>query len=508
MHLLVRILNSYAMVQHFKPLMIASFISCISLVSCMRMDLDIYFNEDIYANAGNDNGYWSLEYGDKYDHFIDNPFIETSENNISTFSVDADGASYANMRRYIMQNHRLPAASSVRIEEFLNYFTFDYPDPDDGNNVAINHEVSICPWNEGHRLIRLGIKGMSIPEEQVPAANYVFLIDVSGSMNSADKIVLLKKGLITLTDNLRPDDRVSIITYSGQVNKLLESTPASDSGTIKKAIGMLVASGLTAGGEAMKMAYEEAIANYIEGGNNRIIMGTDGDFNVGVTAISDLVEMVESYADKGIYLTICGFGSGDLNDAMMEKVSNCGNGTYEYIDSEEEMTKVFVNERNKFYSVANDAKIQITFNKEHVKSYRLIGYENRVMNNDEFDDDRKDAGEIGAGQTITALYEIIPAEGYNAAGTSCGIFDFRYKKSLDAESILLSEEIKDNGDAMSANMSFAAGTASFGMILRKSPYKGTSTFSMSEELVKGGLSFDPCGYRQQFLEIIGKAKEL
>ncbi|MCM1177713.1 MAG: von Willebrand factor type A domain-containing protein [Clostridium sp.] len=483
---------------------LALFCACFS--SCDKAG--IYFYDGEYGGPPSYIQNQGNGFGGTYNDFTDNPFISTSENSISTFSVDADGASYANMRKFITVGNRLPYKSAVRIEEFLNYFTFDYEEPSGEDNVAINCEVSDCPWASGHKLIRLGIKGKSIPDDQVPPANYVFLIDVSGSMNSIDKIGLLKKGLMALADNLRPDDRVSIITYSGQVTKLLESTLASDSDTIKKAIGMLVASGSTAGGEAMKMAYEEAIANYIEGGNNRIIMGTDGDFNVGVTSTIDLVEMVESYAEKNIYLTICGFGSDNLNDAMMERVSNSGNGTYEYIDSEDELTKVFVNERQKFYSVANDAKIQVRFNTETVASYRLIGYENRVLTDDDFVNDRKDAGEIGAGQTITALYEIIPAEGYGNGKTSCGTFDFRYKKALDSGSIPLSIEIEDKGTGMSEEMSFAAGTAAFGMILRESPHKGSSTFSMAEELVQGGLSFDPYGYRRQFLEIIGKAEKL
>ena len=280
--------------------------------------------------------------GDQYETFGDNPFIETADNNVSTFSVDADGASYANMRRFILQDHLLPGRDAVRIEEFLNYFTFDYPEPEDGQHVAIDAEVSDCPWNDAHKLIRLGIKGKSLSADEMPRANYIFLIDVSGSMNSSDKIELLKKSLKTLTDYLNPEDRVSIITYSGKVTKLLESTLAKDAETIKKAISKLVASGSTNGGDAMKMAYEEALANYIEGGDNRIIMGTDGDFNVGVTGEA-LIEMVEDYAAKGIYLTVCGFGRGNLNDSFMETVSNRGNGTYEYIDSEEEVVKVFVN---------------------------------------------------------------------------------------------------------------------------------------------------------------------
>ncbi len=444
--------------------------------------------------------------GDKYNDYADNAFIKTSVQNVSTFSVDADGASYSNTRRYIKEGG-LPYGGAVRIEEFLNYFTFDYPDPTDDNTVAINAEVGPCPWAPEHRLMRLGIKGCSIEESKLPAANYVFLIDVSGSMNSNDKIGLLKSGLITLVDYLRPTDRISIITYSGKVNKLLESTLVEDAETIKKAISKLVASGSTAGGAALEMAYKEALENFIEGGNNRVIMGTDGDFNVGVTSTDALVEMVQDYASKGIYMTVCGFGRGNLNDSMMESISNHGNGTYEYIGSEEDMTKVFINERSEFVSVANDAKIQITFDAAKVDSYRLIGYENRVLNNEDFENDEKDAGEIGAGQTITALYELIPAE--NAEDGKIATFDFRYKKALGEASYPLTLDVTSSADAeASPELSFASGVAAYGMILRNSPYKGNATLDMAYELGRSGLSFDPFGYRADFLELISATKKL
>ncbi len=444
--------------------------------------------------------------GDNYQGFKDNPFIKTADENVSTFSVDADGASYSNVRRYIREGYR-PSRSAVRIEEFLNYFTFNYEDPADGNDVAINAETGPCPWTPEHRLMRLGIKGRSIEESQLPDANYVFLIDVSGSMNSNDKLGLLKKCMTTLVDYLRPTDRISIITYSGKVNKLLESTPVSEADQIKSVISKLVASGSTAGGAALEMAYEEAIDNYIEGGNNRIIMGTDGDFNVGVSDTETLVEMVQDYAGKGIYMTVCGFGHGNLNDSMMESISNHGNGTYEYIGSEDDMTKVFINERSEFISVANDAKIQITFDPAQVDSYRLIGYENRLLDNGDFENDEKDAGEIGAGQTITALYEIIPAEGA-AAGGKAATFDFRYKKALGEESVPLTLDVTVTDADASQEMSFAAGVAAYGMILRESPYKGAATLDMAHELAQSGLSYDPFGYRAGFLELITATKEV
>ena len=445
------------------------------------------------------------EAGDRFDEIKDNDFIKTSDQNVSTFSIDADGAAYGYMRK-LLSKGMLPVASSVRIEEYLNYFTFNYADPTGDHTVAINSEVGPCPWNEGYFLVRLGLKGKSMDLSQTPPANFVFMVDVSGSMDSADKLGLLKTCLATLVDNLRPDDRVSIITYASKVEKLIESTPASEANKIKEAIAKLNARGSTAGGAAMKMAYEEALANFIEGGNNRVIMGTDGDFNVGVTSTDALLEMVQDYADKGIYLTVCGFGSGNLNDSMMETISNKGNGTYQYIDSELEMVKVFVHENSKFYSVANDTKVQITFDAEKVGSYRLIGYENRVMANEDFENDDKDAGEIGAGQTITALYEIIPAEGFES-GQQVAVFDVRYKKALGQESILLTDEVM-SVSSDGTEISFAAGVAAYGMILRNSKYRGSADYDMAASLVEQGLAFDPHGYRAELLELISTAKFL
>ena len=443
--------------------------------------------------------------GDKFDGFADNPFVKTISQPVSTFSVDADGASYSIMRRYKTVGYRIDP-SSVRIEEFLNYFTFDYASPKGDERVAINAEVGECPWNAEHKLLRLGIKGKELTASEMPRANFVFLVDVSGSMDSNDKLELLKKGLTELLYQLNPDDRISLITYSGEVTKLLESTPVREADKIKKAIGKLNADGCTAGGEALKMAYEEALSNYDPKCNNRVIMGTDGDFNVGVTSTDALVEMVESYARKGIYMTCLGFGTGNLNDAMMEKISNAGNGTYHYIDCENEMMKVFVHERSQFVSVANDAKCQVTFNSDVVSEYRLIGYENRVMNQEDFDNDKKDAGEIGAGQTITALYELVlKGDSHNVSG-DFATFDFRYKKSLDSESIPLQLKLSSGQifqkNARSDEFYFAAGVAAYGMILRESPYKGDATIAQAKQLVKQGLSYDPHGYRAELLKLM------
>lgn len=477
-----------------------------TVISCAKYSMGDGLAYPEFGYAAEDPGAPDPEEGDRFGEITDNPFIKTSEQNVSTFSIDADGAAYGYMRKMISKG-TLPTPSSVRIEEYLNYFTFNYDDPTGDHTVAINSEVGPCPWNEEHMLMRLGLKGKSMDLNQTPAANFVFMVDVSGSMDSDDKLGLLKSCLTTLVDNLRPTDRVSIITYASKVEKLIGSTPASEARKIKNAISKLNARGSTNGGEAMKMAYEEALANYIEGGNNRVIMGTDGDFNVGVTSTDALLEMVENYADKGIYLTVCGFGSGNLNDSMMETISNKGNGTYQYIDSELEMVKVFVHENSKFYSVANDTKVQITFDPAKVDSYRLIGYENRVMSNEDFENDNKDAGEIGAGQTITALYEIIPA-GHSTEDQQIAVFDVRYKKALGTESILLTENVFEfiAPESDQKELSFAAGVAAFGMILRNSQYKGTADFDMAYELVGRGLENDPHGYRAELQELITTAK--
>ena len=472
--------------------------------------------EEAYTQSGNYQPYDSdLQMGgNKFGEFADNPFVDVALQPVSTFSVDADGASYAIVRRCLKSGYKVEPAS-VRIEEMLNYFTFDYAAPTDGHSVAINAEVGDCPWNGEHKLLRLGIKGKELKAGETPRANFVFLVDVSGSMDSSDKLVLLKSGLKEMVGKMSPDDRISLITYSGEVKKLLESTPVREAATIIKAIDQLQAGGYTNGGEALKMAYEEAMANYDAKANNRIILGTDGDFNFGVTGTEALTEMVEGYAKKGIYLTCLGFGYGNLNDEMMESISNHGNGTYHYIDSEDEMMKVFVHERERFVSVANDAKCQVTFNPDVVSQYRLIGYENRVMEQKDFDDDTKDAGEIGAGQTITALYEFVLSDGAKASGAgekTFATFDFRYKEALNGESLPLQKSLTV-GDIFtkqgrSDSFYFAAGVAASGMVMRHSQYKGDATISMARQLMEKHLGSDPHGYKKSFVELLDLAKDL
>jgi Ca-activated chloride channel family protein len=444
----------------------------------------------------------SAPYNEKYKDYEENPFIKVSEQPVSTFSVDADGGSYANMRRYLYLGQRPPEAS-VRIEEYINYFTFDYQEPVAGENVSLGSEVSTCPWNSDHYLIRVGMKGKTIPENELPNSNFVFLIDVSGSMNSPDKLGILKSGFMTMTDNLRDQDRIAIVTYAGSAGVLLQSTNGDKKDEVKAAIDKLTAGGSTAGAEGINTAYRIAEENLIPGGNNRVILGTDGDFNVGPSSTDELVALIEKKRETGIYLTVLGVGGGNLNDYMMEQIANKGNGNYEYIDNARQIQKVFIYERAKFYTVAKDSKIQITFSPETVDSYRLIGYENRSLNEEEFENDSTDAGEIGSSQTITALYEVILLEAQTIS--KYATFDFRYKKPGEDASRLLTHEIRiipEDIDKSSENMRFAAAVTGFGLMMKNSEFKGTVSKSMVLGLGEEAKSFDPFGYRQEFIDLV------
>lgn len=445
----------------------------------------------------------------QFEGIVENPFVKVADQPVSTFSVDADGASYAYLRRCLTSGYYFNP-QALRTEELLNYFTFNYSDPTGDETLGINAELGPCPWNGEHQLLRLGLKGKSLQDSEIPAANFILLVDTSGSMSGDDRIELLKTGLCEMVDCMKQEDRIAIITYSGSVSMALESTLCKDASKIKKVIRGLQASGSTAGGAAMKMAYDEATEHYITGGNNRIIMCTDGDFNVGTSSTDELVEMVESYLNKGIYLSIMGFGYGNYQDARMESLAGHGNGTYTYIDSEEEMMKVFVHERSHFYSVANDTKCQITFT-DAVDSYRLIGYEHRIMNNEDFENDSKDAGEIGAGQTVTALYELIPAEQFVPA-VQAATFDVRYKKALGGESRPLSIDVTvpPASAQNTTEFNFAAGITAFSLTLRESPYKGSASFDMAKSLVANGIgpAPDPLKLRNQLLNLIDKAASL
>jgi Ca-activated chloride channel family protein len=470
------------------------------IISCDKTD---YGDEKINANyemyIDNDLPY---NYDEKYKDYEENPFFNVAEHPVSTFSIDADGGSYSNMRRYLYFG-QIPPKASVRIEEYINYFTFDYPEPTSNENVSLNYELSTCPWDSVHHLMRIGIKGKSIPENELPASNFVFLIDVSGSMDSPDKIGVLKSGFKLMVDGLKGNDRVAIVTYAGEAGVLLESTNGDEKETIKSAIGKLGAGGSTAGAAGISTAYEIARQNFMVDGNNRVILGTDGDFNVGPSSTDELIELIEEKRDDGIYLTVLGVGGGNLNDHMMEQIANKGNGNYEYVDNAKQIQKVFVLEKSKFYTVAKDSKIQITFNSAMVDSFRLIGYENRSLNDEDFENDTTDAGEIGASQTITALYEVVLKE--TNAGEQYANFDFRYKLPGEQQSRLLNMNIQmepvDINNA-SENMRFAASIAGFGLLMKESKYKGLVTRQMVLDLANNATTFDPNSFRNEFIDLV------
>ncbi|WMN10987.1 VWA domain-containing protein [Marivirga salinae] len=449
--------------------------------------------------------------GDQYIDNGENPFISTSEQNVSTFSIDADGGSYANSRRFLTQESNLPPNGAVRIEEFINYFDLNYPQPTDGSPIAANGEVAKCPWKPEHKLIRIGIQGKDIPESQLPASNYVFLIDVSGSMSSKDKLQLLKQGFNLLVDKLTSQDKIAIVTYAGQAGLLLESTSGDQKGKIKEAINSLGSGGSTAGADGIITAYNIALDNFIEGGNNRIILGTDGDFNVGISDREELITLIEGKRDNGIFLTTLGVGRGNLNEGTLEQIANKGNGTYEYIDNVEQLKKVFIYEKNKFYTVAKDVKVQVDFNAEIVDAYRLIGYENRILNEEDFEDDSEDAGELGAGQSITAIYEIIPnpAVGFETGRTFS--IDMRYKLPDNTTSVPFELDIVDEDKSFAQSsdyMKFTASVAAFGMQLIDSQFKGTASYQdINDWLYQTNLD-DPYGYKEELKSLVNKASQL
>ncbi len=441
-------------------------------------------------------------YDEKYRDYGENPFVKVTDQPISTFSVDADGGSYANMRRFLYLGQN-PPKESVRIEEFINYFSYDYNEPDSGENVSLQSEISSCPWNSEHYLLRIGMKGLTIPINELPNSNYVFLIDVSGSMNSPDKLGILKSGFKTFVETLTDKDKIAIVTYAGEAGVLLESTNGDAKDKIKSAIDQLGAGGATAGAVGIETAYELAQKSFIQNGNNRVIIGSDGDFNVGPSSTEDLVKIIEKNRESGVYLTVIGVGEGNLNDHMMEQLANKGNGNYEYIDNAKQIQKVFTHEVMKFYTIAKDAKIQLTFNSNMIESYRLIGYENRALENADFDNDFKDAGEIGSSQTITALYEVVLYDVLNKE--KYAKFEFRYKKPNESQSRLLTHEINASPNEIrlsSENMRFLTAVVGFGLLMKQSQYKGTLTKEMILDLGKNAITFDPYGYRKEFIEIV------
>ncbi len=470
---------------------------------------------------------WNTE---EYDRIYENRFLLAQQNPLSTFSIDVDTASYSNVRRFINSN-QFPYKDAVRIEEMINYFSYDYPQPKKDYPFSITTEISACPWNTSHRLIHIGLQGKTLESKKLPQSNLVLLLDVSGSMGSPNKLPLLQKAFRLLVNELGPNDRVSIVVYAGAAGLVLPSTAASQKEAIVSAIERLNAGGSTAGGAGIKLAYKVAQENFISEGNNRIILATDGDFNVGVSSTSELVRMVEDYRKKGIFLTILGFGMGNYKDGRMEQLADKGNGNYFYIDNLMEAKKVFVNDmRGTLFTIAKDVKLQLEFNPAKVKAYRLIGYENRMLRKEDFADDTKDAGELGAGHTVTALYEIIP---FGSSEEIPGVdvlkyqdnkispkafknkeiltLKLRYKKPDGKKSKLIVHPLLDKNVVLaktSDNFKFSAAVAAFGMLLRDSEFKGDVGYESILELARDGKGKDFFGYRAEFIQLVEKCSLL
>jgi Ca-activated chloride channel family protein len=489
-----------------------------------RSNATEYYMDGIRVQGGTirkDDGYYSEE---SYDLIQENKFLKVGAEPTSTFSIDVDAASYSNVRRFIM-NNQLPPKDAVRIEELVNYFDYDYPQPEGEDPFEVITEVANCPWSPEHQLVHVGLQGKEIATEHLPASNLVFLIDVSGSMKSANKLPLLQSSFKLLTEQLRPQDRVAMVVYAGAAGVVLPSTSGKDKKVIMDALDQLNAGGSTAGGAGIKLAYKIARENFVQGGNNRVILATDGDFNVGASSDDAMVKLIEHERESGIFLTVLGFGMGNYKDSKMQKLADKGNGNHAYIDNMKEAQKVLVNEfGGTMFTIAKDVKIQIEFNPSKVQAYRLIGYENRLLNKEDFDDDKKDAGELGAGHTVTALYEIIPAgvnseflaevdEGkeaetsiqYSVKGDDLFFIKLRYKQPDGAKSKLIekgagSKVIKLS--ASSENFRWSAAVAEFGLLLRDSEYKGTATFAKAAKLAKQAKGKDANGYRKEFIQMI------
>lgn len=461
---------------------------------------------------------------------IDEPgFAAVVNKPLSTFSIDVDTASYANVRRFL-HDGQLPPADAVRIEELINYFDYDYPDPAEGEPFSIVTEIAACPWAPSHRLVHIGLRSKPVAKANLPPNNLVFLIDVSGSMTDADKLPLLKKAFSLLAEQLRPQDQASIVVYADAEGMVLPPTSGAQKTKILSTLSRLDAGGSTAGGAGMYLAYKLARENFIESGNNRVILATDGDFNVGVTSDGELVKMIERERESGVFLTVLGFGTGNLKDSKMEKLADHGNGNYAYIDNLLEARRVLVEQMGAtLLTVAKDVKLQVEFNPAQVKAYRLIGYENRRLRDEEFNDDKKDAGDLGAGHSVTALYEVIPAGSDeplpgvdplkyqqttvrpDASGSNEVLtVKLRYKPPEGSESRLLTRVLAEPGDDAVPTQAFrfAAAVAEFGLLLRDSPYQGASDYDHAFEEVRQTLGSDEDGRRSEFLSLIKTAKKL
>ena len=460
---------------------------------------------------------WNTE---EYKRLQDNNFQEVRTSPLSTFSIDVDTASYSNIRRFL-NSGGLPPIDAVRTEELLNYFTYDYPQPTGEHPVAVTTEIGDSPWNPERKLLLLGLQGKNIATENLPPSNLVFLIDVSGSMWSPNKLPLLKTAFKMLAQQLRPQDRVAIVVYAGAAGLVLDSTPGSEKGKIIAKIDSLQAGGSTAGGAGIKLAYKVAKEHFLEGGNNRVILATDGDFNVGASSEGELSRLIEGYRDDGIFLSVLGFGMGNIKDNKMEMLADRGNGNYAYIDNALEAKKVLVSQMaGTLHTIAKDVKIQVEFNPAKVKAYRLIGYENRALADRDFNDDRKDAGDMGAGHSVTALYEIIPAEDKNFVSSVDPLvfqqtksvpsndwlqIKVRYKQPQSNDSVLMTTRVPDvsaTSTLSSENFRFAAAVAEYGMLLRNSEFKGQSSYLQALTLARGARGVDEQGYRAEFIKLL------
>ncbi len=475
-----------------------------------------------------------LRYGapfgtEEYSPLPENRFLDVVGNPLSTFSIDVDAASYGNTRRFIRQE-TLPPKDAVRIEELVNYFDYDYPIPDGEHPFSVTVEQSDCPWQEGHRLIHIGLQGRKFTGSELPSSNLVFLIDVSGSMQPENKLPLVQKAFGLLVNQLRASDRVAIVVYAGAAGLVLPSTRGSEKQAIHDAIGRLSAGGSTAGAAGIQLAYQVAQEHFIKGGNNRIILATDGDFNVGTSSTGELVDLIENKRKAGVFLTILGFGMGNLKDSRLEQLADKGNGNYAYIDNMREAHKVFVTElTGTLFTIAKDVKLQIEFNPARVASYRLIGYENRMLAKEDFADDRVDSGELGAGHTVTALYEVVPADGRHRGSVDSLRYQsqpaqpealysgevltlkLRYKRPDSDTSRLMVAQVLDRPVELahsSNNFRFSAAVAEYGLLLRDSDHKGTASWPQVLELAKGSLGSDHEGFRAEFVDLAHNASRL
>jgi Ca-activated chloride channel family protein len=464
-----------------------------------------------------------------YDHIVDNPFRLAAQEPLSTFSADVDTASYSNMRRFLLTERKLPPKDAVRIEEMINYFTYDYPSPSGEHPVAIAPELTACPWDAKHRLLRIGVQTKKIDPTQLPPRNLVFLLDTSGSMDAPNRLPLLIESLKLLVEQLTEKDKVTIVAYAGSAGLVLAPTNGGDHRAINRALSRLSAGGSTNGGEGIELAYRMARQSFIDGGVNRVIIGTDGDFNVGVTNQGDLIRMIEEKRKSGVFLTILGFGMGNLKDSTMEKLAHYGNGHYAYIDDLDEAKKLFIEQGAALVTVAKDVKFQVEFNPKHVGAYRLIGYENRILAHQDFNNDQKDAGDLGSGHTVTALYELVPAgekfdlpgidpltyqevakKSAAASGDEWLTIKLRYKDPEAETSKLLSVPVRarDFNERPTIDAEFAAAVAGFGMLLRDSPYKGKATFGLIQALAERSRGADMHGHRAEFAKLVDAAAQM